>query len=72
MAEAMGVDTSRSRIVIFVIAALHAAAAGCVRHMQRLVNPSPFGLHRHQRHLFMAVVGGAGYVCGARWWAPGW
>ena len=66
MAEAMGVDTSRSRIVIFVIAALHASAAGWLyAHMQRLVNPSPFGLHHGIEYLFMAVVGGAGYVWGA-------
>jgi branched-chain amino acid transport system permease protein len=66
MAEAMGVDTSRSRIVIFVIAALHACAAGWLyAHMQRLVNPSPFGLHHGIEYLFMAVVGGAGYVWGA-------
>ncbi|MCK6396848.1 MAG: metal-dependent hydrolase, partial [Zoogloea sp.] len=56
----------RSRIVIFVIAALHAAAAGWLyAHMQRLVNPSPFGLHHGIEYLFMAVVGGAGYVWGA-------
>jgi ABC-type branched-subunit amino acid transport system ATPase component/ABC-type branched-subunit amino acid transport system permease subunit len=66
MAEAMGVDTSRSRIIIFVIAALHASAAGWLyAHMQRLVNPSPFGLHHGIEYLFMAVVGGAGYVWGA-------
>ena len=66
MAEAMGVDTSRSRIVIFVIAALHACAAGWLyAHMQRLVNPSPFGLHHGIEYLFMAVVGGAGHVWGA-------
>ncbi|MBP7393664.1 MAG: branched-chain amino acid ABC transporter ATP-binding protein/permease [Zoogloea sp.] len=66
MAEAMGVNTSRSRIVIFVIAALHASAAGWLyAHMQRLVNPSPFGLHHGIEYLFMAVVGGAGYVWGA-------
>lgn len=66
MAEAMGVDTSRSRIIIFVIAALHASAAGWLyAHMQRLVNPSPFGLHHGIEYLFMAVVGGAGTVWGA-------
>ena len=66
MAEAMGVDTSRSRIVIFIIAALHACAAGWLyAHMQRLVNPSPFGLHHGIEYLFMAVVGGAGHVWGA-------
>ena len=66
MAEAMGVNTSRSRIVIFIIAALHACAAGWLyAHMQRLVNPSPFGLHHGIEYLFMAVVGGAGHVWGA-------
>jgi len=46
MAEAMGVDTSRSRMVIFVIAALLACASGWLyAHMQRFVNPTPFGLH---------------------------
>ena len=66
MAEAMGVNTSRSRIVIFIIAALHACAAGWLyAHMQRLMNPSPFGLHHGIEYLFMAVVGGAGHVWGA-------
>ncbi|MFC5771168.1 branched-chain amino acid ABC transporter permease, partial [Thauera sinica] len=46
MAEAMGVDTARSRMIIFVIAALHACASGWLyAHMQRFVNPTPFGLH---------------------------
>lgn len=66
MAEAMGVDTSRSRMIIFVIAALHASTAGWLyAHMQRLVNPSPFSLHHGIEYLFMAVIGGAGYVWGA-------
>ena len=66
MAEAMGVDTSRSRMVIFVIAALHACAAGWLyAHLQRFVNPTPFGLHIGIEYLFMAVVGGAGQVWGA-------
>ncbi|AYH44628.1 branched-chain amino acid ABC transporter ATP-binding protein/permease [Azoarcus sp. DN11] len=66
MAEAMGVDTARSRMVIFVIAALHACASGWLyAHMQRFVNPTPFGLHIGIEYLFMAVVGGAGQVWGA-------
>ena len=66
MAEAMGVDTSRSRMVIFLIAALHACASGWLyAHMQRFVNPTPFGLHIGIEYLFMAVVGGAGHVWGA-------
>ncbi|MBR0565310.1 branched-chain amino acid ABC transporter ATP-binding protein/permease [Azoarcus sp. L1K30] len=66
MAEAMGVNTSRSRMIIFVIAALHAAASGWLyAHMQRFVNPTPFGVHIGIEYLFMAVVGGAGQVWGA-------
>ncbi|WP_085316748.1 branched-chain amino acid ABC transporter ATP-binding protein/permease [Derxia lacustris] len=66
MAEAMGVDTSRARMVIFVIAALQASAAGWLyAHMQRFVNPTPFGMHAGIDYLFMAVLGGAGHVWGA-------
>jgi len=66
MAEAMGVDTARSRMVIFVIAALQACASGWLyAHLQRFVNPSPFGLQYGIDYLFMAVVGGAGQVWGA-------
>lgn len=66
MAEAMGVNTSRSRLVIFILAALLACASGWLyAHMQRFINPTPFGLHIGIEYLFMAVVGGAGYVWGA-------
>ena len=66
MAEAMGVDTGRARMIIFVIAALLACASGWLyAHMQRFVNPTPFGVHIGIEYLFMAVVGGAGYVWGA-------
>jgi branched-chain amino acid transport system permease protein len=66
MAEAMGVDTSRSRMIIFIIAALHACASGWLyAHMQRFINPTPFSLHAGIEYLFMAVVGGAGQVWGA-------
>ncbi|MDB6000327.1 MAG: putative branched-chain amino acid transport system protein, partial [Rhizobacter sp.] len=66
MAEAMGVNTWRTRMVIFVIAALQACASGWLyAHMQRFINPSPFGLQYGIEYLFMAVVGGAGQVWGA-------
>ncbi|MEW6165817.1 MAG: branched-chain amino acid ABC transporter ATP-binding protein/permease [Pseudomonadota bacterium] len=66
MAEAMGVDTGRAKIVIFVIAALFAALSGWLyAHLQRFVNPTPFGLHIGIEYLFMAVIGGAGHVWGA-------
>jgi branched-chain amino acid transport system permease protein len=66
MAEAMGVDTARAKIVIFVIAALYAALSGWLyAHLQRFVNPTPFGLHIGIEYLFMAVIGGAAHVWGA-------
>ena len=66
MAEAMGVDTARSKLVIFVIAALYAAVSGWLyAHLQRFVNPTPFGLHIGIEYLFMAVIGGAAHVWGA-------
>ena len=61
MAESMGVDTARSRMVIFIIAALQACASGWLyAHMQRFVNPNPFGLQMGIEYLFMTVIGGAG------------
>jgi branched-chain amino acid transport system permease protein len=66
MAEAMGVDTARSKTVIFLIAALFACVSGWLyAHLQRFVNPTPFGLHIGIEYLFMAVVGGAANVWGA-------
>ncbi len=66
MAESMGVDTARSRMVIFVLAALQACASGWLyAHMQRFVNPHPFGLQMGIEYLFMTVIGGAAQVWGA-------
>ena len=66
MAESMGVDTARSKVVIFLIAALFACISGWLyAHLQRFVNPTPFGLHIGIEYLFMAVVGGAAHVWGA-------
>ncbi len=66
MAEAMGVDTARAKIVIFIIAALFAALSGWLyAHLQRFLNPTPFGLHIGIEYLFMAVIGGAAHVWGA-------
>jgi branched-chain amino acid transport system permease protein len=66
MAESMGVNTSASRMVAFVLAALMACASGWLyAHMQRFVNPTPFLLPVGIEYLFMAVIGGAGFVWGA-------
>jgi branched-chain amino acid transport system permease protein len=66
MPEAMGASTFRYKVVMFVIAALLAAASGWLfAHMQRTVNPSPFGIKFGIEYLFMAVLGGIGSVWGA-------
>lgn len=66
MAEAMGVNTTWIKVLIFVLAALLASVSGWLyAHLQRSVSPTPFGLNAGIEYLFMAVVGGAGYVWGA-------
>jgi branched-chain amino acid transport system ATP-binding protein/branched-chain amino acid transport system permease protein len=66
MAEAFGVDAARLKIVAFVYAALLACISGWLyAHLQRFVNPTPFGINQGIEYLFMAVVGGAGSVWGA-------
>jgi branched-chain amino acid transport system permease protein len=66
MPEAMGASTFRYKVVMFVIAALLASVSGWLfAHMQRSVNPSPFGIKFGIEYLFMAVLGGVGSVWGA-------
>jgi branched-chain amino acid transport system permease protein len=66
MPEAMGASTFHAKVVMFVIAALLAAVSGWLFvHMQRSVNPSPFGIKFGIEYLFMAVLGGIGSVWGA-------
>jgi len=63
MAEAFGVNGARLKIVVFVYAALLAAISGWLyAHLQRFVNPTPFGINQGIEYLFMAVVGGAAAV----------
>jgi len=66
MAEAMGARTAWLKLVCFVFAAVLASLSGWLyAHMQRSVNPTPFGLNAGIEYLFMAVIGGAGHVWGA-------
>ncbi|SAL49013.1 ABC transporter-like protein [Caballeronia peredens] len=66
MAEAMGINTAWMRVVIFIYAAVLAAISGFLyAHLQRAVNPTPFGLNHGIEFLFMAVVGGVSHVWGA-------
>ncbi len=66
MAEAMGVNTAWMKVVMFIYAALLACFSGWLyAHLQRAVNPTPFGVNNGIEYLFMAVVGGAGHIWGA-------
>lgn len=66
MAEAMGVNTLRHKVGIFVLAAMLASISGWLfAHFQRTVNPSPFGIKMGIEYLFMVVLGGAAHVWGA-------
>ncbi len=65
-AASFGVDLPRTRLLAFVHAAVLAGLAGWLyAHMQRSVNPSPFGVNASIEYLLMAVVGGAGTLPGA-------
>ncbi len=66
MSEAMGINTTRYKMIIFMLAAQFACVSGWFyAHMQRFVNPSPFSLGQSIEYLFMAVLGGAANVWGA-------
>lgn len=66
MAENFGVNGARVKLAVFIYAALLASISGWLyAHLLRFVNPSPFGITMSIEYLFMAVVGGAGYVWGA-------
>lgn len=66
MAEAMGVDTARYRLKVFIFAALLAGLSGWLyAHFQRFVNPTPFGLGMSIEYLFMIVIGGMSSIPGA-------
>ena len=65
-AASFGVDLTRTRMLAFTYAAVLAGLAGWLyAHMQRSVNPTPFGLNASIEYLLMAVIGGAGSVWGA-------
>ena len=65
-AEAFGVETPRAKLLVFIYAAVLAGLSGWLyAHFQRAANPTPFGAQAGIEYLFIAVVGGAGYVWGA-------
>jgi ABC-type branched-subunit amino acid transport system ATPase component/ABC-type branched-subunit amino acid transport system permease subunit len=64
-AEAFGVQTPRAKLLVFIYAAVLAGLSGWFyAHFERAINPTPFGAQAGIEYLFIAVVGGAGYVWG--------
>jgi ABC-type branched-subunit amino acid transport system ATPase component/ABC-type branched-subunit amino acid transport system permease subunit len=64
-AEAFGVRTPRAKLLVFIYAAVLAGLSGWLyAHFVRAANPTPFGAQAGIEYLFIAVVGGAGYVWG--------
>jgi branched-chain amino acid transport system permease protein len=64
-AEAFGVYAPRAKLLVFIYAAVLAGLSGWLyAHFQRAANPTPFGVQVGIEYLFIAVVGGAGYVWG--------
>lgn len=65
-AASFGVGLAGARMLAFVYAAILAGLGGWLyAHMQRSVNPTPFGLNAGIEYLLMAVIGGLGQLPGA-------
>ncbi len=64
-AEAFGVHAPHAKLLVFIYAAVLAGLSGWLyAHFVRAANPTPFGAQAGIEYLFVAVVGGAGYVWG--------
>ena len=62
----VGADSFRSRLQLFVLAALFAGLAGWLyAHNNRFVSPTPFDVRASIEYLLMAVAGGVGHIAGA-------
>ena len=65
-AESFGVEIARTKLIVFVFAALLAGLSGWLyAHFQRSLGAGAFGVSAGIGYLLMAVVGGAGQVFGA-------
>ncbi len=65
-AASFGVPIAATRVLVFVYAGVLAGLSGWLyAHMQRSVNPTPFGIEASIDYLLMAVLGGVRYLGGA-------
>ncbi len=66
IAETFGASAYRHRLIAFVVAAVLSALSGWLyAHLQRFLNPTPFGVQMSLEYLFMTVIGGSASVWGA-------
>ena len=64
-ADAMGVDTARSKVIIFMIGAVFAAVAGFfMTHYNGGIGPSEAGVVKSVRYLSIVAVGGMANIWG--------
>jgi branched-chain amino acid transport system permease protein len=64
--EAMGVDTSRYKVTVFVIGAVFAAVAGVMMtHYNGGIGPSEAGVHKSVRYVAIVAIGGMANLWGA-------
>jgi branched-chain amino acid transport system permease protein len=65
-ARAMGVNTSKAKLQIFVLSAVYGSVAGSLyAHFVTFVNPPPFNIFFSLKLLMMVVIGGTGNIWGA-------
>ncbi len=65
-AEAMGVNTTRAKVLAFVIGAFFAGiAGGLFAHYLRYLNPQTFDFNRSFEIIIMVVLGGMGSITGS-------
>ena len=65
-AQAMGVDTAKAKLQIFVLSGMLGAMAGSLyAHFVSFINPPPFDIFFSLKVLMMVVIGGIGSVWGA-------
>lgn len=65
-AAAMGINTARAKLHIFVVSGVFGALAGSLyAHFVSFVNPPPFDIFFSLKVLMMVVIGGVGSIWGA-------
>jgi branched-chain amino acid transport system permease protein len=65
-AEAMGVNTTRTKVLAFVIGAFFAGVGGTqFAHLQQFIQPRDFGFMLSVMFVVMVVLGGLGSITGA-------